>query len=551
MRSRAPAHRDERRHADPREAADRALARLARSVEIARGRARALDRPVLAWATLPIPVLDLVDVFERSRALAADAVLWAQPGEGFGLVGVGAAWSVEADGPQRFSSVDEAWKALVADAVGEGPLGDARAEGPRADARGGGRPAGVRGAGPVAIGGFAFASDGPVAPEWAAFPAGALVVPRVTVAASGGGCWLTLAALVRPEEDRPPPVGESLVSILEAVMVNPVGVAPDAVSVAPDPVGLPPAAVGVAPNAPSGPAGRAAPSATRLVIEEIPAPEAWKAAVAGAARAVRNGAFGKVVLARAVRVHDGRLDPIAAVRRLSAGYPGCTVFAAARGEQCFLGATPERLVRLDGGRVRATALAGSAPRGTTDEDDRRLGAMLLASAKDRIEHALVVDALREALAVVCEELTVGPGPALLKVRNVQHLCTPVEGRLRDRRTVLDLVSRVHPTPAVGGFPRDAAAMWIGRHEGLARGWYAGPIGWMDAAGEGEFAVAIRSALVGEAEALLFAGCGIVGDSDPEEEYAESWLKLRPVLSALGGTWPDAPPGAPGPRSRSS
>jgi isochorismate synthase len=223
------------------------------------------------------------------------------------------------------------------------------------------------------------------------------------------------------------------------------------------------------------------------------------------------------------------------LERLRADYPGCFVFGVGRGQRCFLGASPERLVRLREGTVWATCLAGSIARGTTTEEDEHLGTALLASAKDRAEHAIVVRALCDALVGAGVELApVGP-PGLMKVRNVQHLCTPVAGRVGAGRTILELVERLHPTPAVGGFPREAALRLIREREGMDRGWYAGPVGWMDASGDGEFTVAIRSALLRGPEASLFAGCGIVAGSDPEREYAESCLKLRPILSALDGS----------------
>jgi isochorismate synthase len=209
------------------------------------------------------------------------------------------------------------------------------------------------------------------------------------------------------------------------------------------------------------------------------------------------------------------------------------VFAVVRGGRWFLGATPERLVRVRHGEVSAMALAGSAPRGQSPEDDRRFGEALLASAKDRVEHAIVVEMVRHSLSGACDAVSVAEAPALLKVSNVQHLHTPIAARLRGGSTIFDLIERLHPTPAVGGVPRAAALDWLRRREGLDRGWYAGPIGWIDGRHEGEFAVAIRSALLSRDEALLYAGCGIVAGSDPDAEYGESQLKLRAVLAALG------------------
>ncbi len=277
------------------------------------------------------------------------------------------------------------------------------------------------------------------------------------------------------------------------------------------------------------------PGTTDLFVDEVPSAEAWKGAVGAAADAVREGSLKKIVLARAIRVGASRLDPVRALSRLRADYPGCTLFAVARGDRCFLGATPERLVRVRKGEVSVAAVAGSAPRGATEDEDRRLGETLLANLKDQAEHAVVVDALRDALSKICTTVSMEADPVVLKVRNVQHLSTPVTGVLRERQTVLDLVDLLHPTPAVGGAPREEALRWIHEHEGLERGWYAGPVGWMDRTGDGEFAVAIRSALLRGTQALVFAGCGIMASSDPDQEYAESWLKLQPILFALNGT----------------
>ena len=178
------------------------------------------------------------------------------------------------------------------------------------------------------------------------------------------------------------------------------------------------------------------------------------------------------------------------------------------------------------------ALAGSAPRGGTPEADERLGEELLASPKNREEHQVVVEAVRAALAPLTVHLEVAPEPRLLKLPTIQHLFTPVRGRLAPGATLLDVVARMHPTPAVGGSPKEAALALIRRLEGWDRGWYAGPIGWLDGAGNGAFAVALRSGLLRGGQAALFAGCGIMGASQPEEEYREWQVKLRPMLAAL-------------------
>jgi isochorismate synthase len=266
--------------------------------------------------------------------------------------------------------------------------------------------------------------------------------------------------------------------------------------------------------------------------------EQWKDIVRRLAREMENGELEKVVLARECRVHAAQpFDSVPVLERLRAAYPGCFVFAVARGERCFLGATPERLVRLRDGAVQAMCLAGSIARGATPADDRRLGEALLASAKDRREHDVVVRSLTAALAEVCTHVAPVEPPVLMKVPNVQHLLTTVYGHADWGRTILDVVGHVHPTPAVGGYPRDLALRVIREREAMDRGWYAGPIGWLDARGEGEFAVALRSGLLHGAGASLFAGCGIVAGSDPDAELAESALKFRPMLAALGARTP--------------
>jgi len=261
----------------------------------------------------------------------------------------------------------------------------------------------------------------------------------------------------------------------------------------------------------------------------------WTRLVAEVVQEVRSGDVEKLVLAREVRAHaEAPLVWGDVLRRLTDRYSACTTFAFARGDTCFLGSTPERLIRHDWKTVRANYLAGSAARGVTEDEDRRLSRTLLNDRKEQHEHALVVDALRDALQPLCASLDVPDEPRLLSMPNVQHLHTPVEGVLRNDVHILNLVDRLHPTPAVGGVPKAAACALIQTHEPFDRGWYAGPVGWFDGRGDGEFVVAIRSALLQGPDALLYAGCGIVDGSDPDREYAESRLKLEPMLWALNG-----------------
>lgn len=271
-----------------------------------------------------------------------------------------------------------------------------------------------------------------------------------------------------------------------------------------------------------------------LTVERAMNRTRWVDSVARIAAQVREGEYEKAVLASTQRLAaDHAISIGAALERLRTNYPNCHLFTMTSGTSTFLGASPELLVSLADGRVHALGLAGSLRRGETPEEDDRLGEQLLASAKDRIEHETVVRAIRERLAPATDELHAPNAPRLRKLRNIQHLSTDITGHVRPGVDVLDLVQRLHPTPAVCGWPTEVARQVITEHEDFDRGWYAGPVGWVDGAGDGEFAVGLRSAVVRGDHAWLFAGNGIMGDSDPEAELAEVQLKFRPLSEALG------------------
>jgi isochorismate synthase len=439
-----------------------------------------LGRPVVVSVSEPILTFDPVDVFERGQSAVAERFLWTQPGEGFALVGLGVAHAIEAVEASRFRQAASAWRHILAGAIQEGPRG-------------------LPGVGPLLMGGFAFDDELPATELWSGYPAGRLTLPQLTFTLLEDRAWLTQTAVLGPDDD-PAAAARALADLTDRVQAG----------------DLPPGSAAAVPAA---------------MAELRPAAD-WQADVAAAAQAVSRGEMEKVVLARAVQLEAGQpFQAARALRHLNANYHGCYIFAIARGERCFLGATPEQLIRLSHGELRTMSLAGSIRRGKTAEEDRQLGEALRESVKDRHEHAVVVQAMVEALYEACASLTVGE-MSLLKLGNIQHLSTPIVGQLADGHTLLDLVERLHPTPAVGGRPRDVALGWIRRHEKLDRGWYAGPVGWVDARGDGEFAVALRSALLRADRATLFAGCGIMADSDPQREYAEAGLKLSPMLAAL-------------------
>ena len=264
-------------------------------------------------------------------------------------------------------------------------------------------------------------------------------------------------------------------------------------------------------------------------------PEPYVACVERILDGIRAGDLQKVVLAREVHITAGApLDAVAWLVALRERYPGCTLFAVGEGDAVFLGASPERLVRVEGDVVVTAALAGTAPRGASRTADHALGAALCDSSKNGAEHAIVVSHLRGALEGCCDEVEVASEPVLLRTRTVQHLCTEIRARRRAAAPVslLELADRLHPTPAVGGDPRDAAMALIARLEPGDRGRYAGPVGWVDGAGNGRWAVGIRSAELDGTEARLWAGVGIVADSDPQAELEETRAKAQAMLGAL-------------------
>jgi menaquinone-specific isochorismate synthase len=263
-------------------------------------------------------------------------------------------------------------------------------------------------------------------------------------------------------------------------------------------------------------------------------PASWCAAVATAVQWIGAGDLAKVVLARDLLVSaDVPLDPRRILRRLADRFPDCWTFAV----DGLLGATPELLLRRTGRELSARVLAGTAPRGA-GADDERLAAALVGSVKDRAEHALAVDSLVRALEPYCTELTAPEEPDLLTLANVRHLASDLRGTqrrsgARGRADLLELIEAVHPTAAVCGTPTGDAAAMIAELEGMDRGRYAGPVGWLDARGDGEFGLALRCAeLTGPNEARLFAGCGIVAGSDPAAELAETQAKFAAFQAAL-------------------
>lgn len=436
-------------------------------------------RSLLVSTTVECPPILPLSIFHKARQQTR--LFWHQPGGGTAMVAVGLAASLEGRGAARFAQAGSAYRRLISEArihvCPSYPL-----------------------AAPVALGGFAFDPGAPSDPAWESYPDALLIVPRFLFLAAENAAWCTINVQVSADGD------------LYAVAEDATGELATLMALEADAIGDRQPMI-------------------RTPMNDHPGP--WERQVYDIVQAIQRDTVQKVVLARQLHLRaQADFDVGVALRRLAAAPSHCTLFAIDTGSACMIGATPERLVRLHGRTVQVDCLAGSMARGDIEHTDRLLGEVLLHSDKDRREHGLVVRTLRQALAPHCLSLHVPAAPRLLRLPDVQHLHTPLQGTLRADSNLLDLVARLHPTPGVGGVPRRAALDLIRQQEGLGRGWYAGPIGWLDAHGGGEFVVGIRSALVRGSEAWLYAGCGIVKGSDPHREYEESCLKLRPMLAAL-------------------
>ena len=275
-------------------------------------------------------------------------------------------------------------------------------------------------------------------------------------------------------------------------------------------------------------------TATAYVVREVGSDDHYRNAVTRALGLMAEHVFEKIVLARAKELQAPEpFHPLRALNGLRQRYADCFAFSVANGRgQSFIGASPERLLRVREGRLTTEALAGSVRRGASASEDAALGGALLRDEKELREHRLVIASIERRLAPLGIRLEHSGQPALFRLVNVQHLHTPVQAALPAGVRLLDVLANLHPTPAVGGTPREAAVPYIRALEGFPRGLYAGALGWIDAHGGGEFFVGLRSALIDGANARLYAGAGIVAGSSPEKEFAETELKFQAMQEAF-------------------
>ncbi|QEY22579.1 isochorismate synthase [Psychrobacillus sp. AK 1817] len=277
----------------------------------------------------------------------------------------------------------------------------------------------------------------------------------------------------------------------------------------------------------------------QLLQREDRLKDEYLSAVEAVTNRIRNKEVNKVVIGRSLKLtFENSFSSSTAIYNASMEQPESYLFGLEKEDKIFFGATPERLVKLEKGKVESAGLAGSVRRGTNLEEDKKLGDALLADNKNLMEHQYVVSMIRKVFDQYCEQVKIPSRPKLMKIRDIQHLFTPIEGKIKGSSSLFEFVEAMHPTPALGGEPRQEAIEIIRESEQMNRGYYAAPIGWVNAEGEGEFAVGIRSALIENQYAYLYAGGGLVSESTSLEEFEETRVKFRPMLRTLGGNMND-------------
>jgi isochorismate synthase len=446
---------------------------------------RALERGkrTLVSVTTEVDLRDPCAAVFAARLASDRWFCWEQPDRGFALAGLGVAHEAVSRGEERFRDVAGEALRVGRDAVLDQPVG---------------LPAG---SGPVWLGGFAFDPEGGGSSTWSSLPPASLVLPEVSICRSGEEAFLTLNAVLSPGEE-----AERVGARLDARLA---GLSEDAALPLLDPN----------PSAPE--------------IRSARLPREFEAAVEAATAQIEAGEMSKVVLAREVIVTGAAAhDPAAVFGGMRDQFPACFCFCCGTPEAAFVGASPELLVRRSGAGASTVALAGSTRRSSDPAVDDHLGEQLLRSDKNRREQRIVTERIVRALRPHAVWVQAAEEPEIVKVANIQHLATPVIAQLAEPRSAVELAGMLHPTPAVGGEPWPPAAATIAELEQMDRGWYAAPVGWMDATEDGEFCVALRSGVLRDREAHLFAGVGVVAGSDPVAELAETEVKLEALLPLL-------------------
>lgn len=456
---------------------------LKEGIQKAIAKAKNLEKPVLVSEVQKVDQVEPLNVFTAGHQdYFGERFFWKGSSDEIFIIGIGICEHIQSDQvTDRFFHVEKQWKNVMEEAVVLNPYG-------------------LEGTGPTMFGGFSFDPLKEKTELWSKFSDSIFHIPRFMYSQYDGQSYMTTNIVCTQHDDE---------SLLQKVLNERKQLLSCSSSLQD--------------------------SANNIISQEEIAPQQWKNAVGQVVNAMKNGDMKKVVLARETRLSYEKPIRIESVlNKLLKNQKNSFIFAFESNGDCFIGASPERLVKKQGKQLFTTCLAGSIKRGLTPVEDEQLGNELLSDQKNLIEHQYVVDMIKRAMEQVSSNVELPNGPVLLKLKDIQHLYTPVTAEAGENSSLLSLIERLHPTPALGGVPREKAVETIRELEALDRGLYGSPLGWLDYKGNGDFAVALRSGLIQQNEASIFAGCGVVKDSDIDSEYQETNIKFRPMLTALGG-----------------
>lgn len=421
---------------------------------------------------------NLIHIFEQAKTLEKNRVFWSNQMDDFYLVGIGETVEIKTD-ESRYQTTKELWTKYLKDALIHNPYK-------------------LPGTGLVALGGLSFDPKKEQTKLWENYHASQFVIPEFIFTRIKDDTYLTVTHNIKETDD----YSELINSINKTVeqLLTPIAKLPRLASI--------------------------------LSREEVE-PKQWIDSVDKAIKELNKGRADKIVLARELKLKLNKKAELATIlSRLIETQTNSYVFAFEKKDDCFIGASPERLVKLSGSNLLSTCLAGTAPRGETEEIDAKIKTDLFNDAKNRDEHDHVVQFIHDNIKEYCSEINIPSEPVIYPLKNLHHLYTPVTAKLKEGVHVFDVIEKLHPTPALGGAPQEDSLHFIRDNEVLDRGWYGAPIGWLDSNQNSEFAVAIRSGLIRDKEASLFAGCGVMKDSDSALEYEETNIKFLPMLSVL-------------------
>jgi menaquinone-specific isochorismate synthase len=457
---------------------------IAEYIENGISQAKSLNQPILVSQVIPIESFVPSSFFFSEYAhTCKHRFIWSTPTNDFECVGLGALAILRTNSNNRYHEIEVQWESILRDClIIPKPV--------------------QQGTGPLLFGGFSFDPQQTKETHWKHFGDGLFILPRYMYSVVDGGSWLTLNIIVGPEDSADHMsqlIEQELAMLTSSTEIH---------------------------NS----------KEQKIHLQGVSdSLDEWTTRVQQASQEIHNGNIEKIVLARQLIVEtddDFNLKHI--LDMLDEEKEMTYRFAIQIEGDCFVGASPERLIKKDHVDMYSSCLAGSTPRGQTDDEDERLGEALLQDSKNLHEHDVVLRMIKDMMGKGCVHLHAPSKPNLYKGKYIQHLYTPVKGESTHKVSLLQMVGNLHPTPALGGHPRIQALSMIRNIENFDRGWYASPLGWIDHQGQGEFSVGIRSALIQGNKAHLYAGCGIVNKSIPIHEFEETGVKFRTMLSALRG-----------------